>query len=62
MPPVGFEPTILVFERENTVLVSDCVAIVLGNYPRYEYIFVSGRSRICRQFLLFVVCLMTLSV
>jgi hypothetical protein len=31
MPPVGFEPTIPVFERVKTDHASDCVATVIGS-------------------------------
>jgi hypothetical protein len=30
MPRVGFEPTILAFERANTVHALDCAATVIG--------------------------------
>jgi hypothetical protein len=33
MPRVGFEPTIPVLERANTVHALDCVATVIGSHP-----------------------------
>jgi hypothetical protein len=32
MPPVGFENMATIFEREKTVNVLDCAAIVIGTY------------------------------
>jgi hypothetical protein len=33
MPWVGFEPTILAFERAKTIHALDRAAIVIGNHP-----------------------------
>jgi hypothetical protein len=36
MPPVRFEPTIAVFEREKTVHTSDRAATVIGTTSEYS--------------------------
>jgi hypothetical protein len=42
MPPVGFEPTIPVFQRAKTVHTLHCAATVIGLPNPFPYIFIVG--------------------
>jgi hypothetical protein len=49
MPYVGFEPTILMFERAKTVHVLDRAATVLGLVVTQPFVFRRSRVRLFSQ-------------